>query len=74
MSDTTPEPASPAPVSPAGTPANVPAQDRVFLAVVDKSEEHRVALRYAALRASRLQLQPPPGSQRTVRFLQCQAY
>lgn len=30
--------------------------------------------RYADLRASRLQLQPPPGSQRTVRFLQCQAY
>ena len=30
--------------------------------------------RYADLRASRLRLQPPPGSQRTVRFLQCQAY
>lgn len=30
--------------------------------------------RYADLRASRLQLQPPPGSQRTVRFLQCQTY
>lgn len=30
--------------------------------------------RYADLRASRLQLQPPPRSQRTVRFLQCQAY
>ena len=32
-------------------PANDPAHDRVFLVVVDKSEEHRVALRYAALRA-----------------------
>ena len=33
-----------------------------------------VLARYPDLRASRLQLQPPPGSQRTVRFLQCQAY
>lgn len=49
MSDTTPDPALPAPNS----SANVPAQDRVFLAVVDKSEEHKVALRYAALRAKR---------------------
>lgn len=32
-------------------PANDPAHDRVFLVVVDKSEEHKVALRYAALRA-----------------------
>lgn len=32
-------------------PANDPAHDRVFLVVVDKSEEHRIALRYAALRA-----------------------
>lgn len=32
-------------------PANDPAPDRVFLVVVDKSEEHKVALRYAALRA-----------------------
>ncbi|HEY5851412.1 MAG TPA: restriction endonuclease [Lysobacter sp.] len=30
--------------------------------------------RYDALRASRLQLQPPAGSQRTVRFLQCRSY
>lgn len=30
--------------------------------------------RYDALRASRLQLQPPPGSERTVRFLQCRSY
>lgn len=30
--------------------------------------------RYDALRASRLQLQPPPGSQEKVRFLQCRAY
>ena len=29
---------------------------------------------YDDLRASRLQLQPPPGSQRAVRFLQCQVY
>lgn len=32
-------------------PQNDSAPDRVFLVVVDKSEEHRVALRYAALRA-----------------------
>ena len=38
------------------------------------NEVCNVLARYAALRASRLQLQPPPGSQRTVRFLQCQAY
>jgi len=30
--------------------------------------------RYDDLRASRLQLQPVPGSQRAVRFLQCRAY
>jgi len=30
--------------------------------------------RYDSLRASRLQLQPPAGSQRTVRFLQCRSY
>lgn len=30
--------------------------------------------RYDELRASRLQLQPAPGSQRTVRFLQCRLY
>lgn len=30
--------------------------------------------RYEALRASRLQLQPPAGSQRPVRFLQCRAF
>lgn len=35
----------------AAAPASAPVPDRVFLAVVDKSEEHRVALRYAALRA-----------------------
>lgn len=35
----------------AAPPANDPAHDRVFLVVVDKSEEHKVALRYAALRA-----------------------
>ena len=35
----------------AATPESVSAHDRVFLVVVDKSEEHRVALRYAALRA-----------------------
>lgn len=33
-----------------------------------------VLARYDALRASRLQLQPPAGSQRKVRFLQCRAY
>lgn len=33
-----------------------------------------VLSRYDALRASRLQLQPPPGSQEKVRFLQCRAY
>ena len=33
-----------------------------------------VVERYDALRASRLQLQPPPGSQRSVRFLQCRAF
>jgi nucleotide-binding universal stress UspA family protein len=38
---------------PEASPASVPAQERVFLAVVDKSEEHKVALRYAALRAKR---------------------
>lgn len=36
----------------AGTPGAGPgSQARVFLVVVDKSEEHKVALRYAALRA-----------------------
>lgn len=30
--------------------------------------------RYDSLRASRLQLQPPAGSERTVRFLQCRSY
>lgn len=35
----------------AAAPVSVPAHDRVFLVVVDKSEEHRVALHYAALRA-----------------------
>lgn len=45
MSDSTPPPEA--------SPASVPAQERVFLAVVDKSEEHKVALRYAALRAKR---------------------
>ena len=33
-----------------------------------------VLARYDALRASRLQLQPPAGSERKVRFLQCRAY
>jgi hypothetical protein len=33
-----------------------------------------VLSRYDSLRASRLQLQPPAGSQRTVRFLQCSSY
>lgn len=33
-----------------------------------------VLRRYDTLRASRLQLQPPSGSDRKVRFLQCQAY
>lgn len=33
--------------------AGEPASERVFLVVVDKSEEHRVALRYAALRAKK---------------------
>ncbi|GAA5074796.1 restriction endonuclease [Lysobacter panacisoli] len=33
-----------------------------------------VLRRYDTLRASRLQLQPPAGSDRKVRFLQCQAY
>ncbi len=38
------------------------------------NEVCNVLARYDALRASRLQLQPPAGSQRTVRFLQCRAY
>lgn len=33
-----------------------------------------VLARYDALRASRLQLQPPAGSERKVRFLQCRSY
>jgi len=33
-----------------------------------------VLARYDALRASRLQLQPPAGSDRKIRFLQCRAY
>jgi nucleotide-binding universal stress UspA family protein len=45
MSDSNPVPES--------APAGVPASDRVFLVVVDKSEEHKVALRYASLRAKR---------------------
>lgn len=41
--------------SPAGEPTatGAPEQERVFLVVVDKSEEHKVALRYAALRAKK---------------------
>jgi nucleotide-binding universal stress UspA family protein len=35
------------------TPTGAPEQERVFLVVVDKSEEHKVALRYAALRAKK---------------------
>lgn len=45
MSDSTPTPGE--------TPAALTGHERVFLAVVDKSEEHQVALRYAALRAKK---------------------
>ncbi|HEY0506227.1 MAG TPA: restriction endonuclease [Lysobacter sp.] len=41
---------------------------------VQVNEVCNVLGRYETLRASRLQLQPPPGSQRTVRFLQCRTY
>lgn len=34
----------------------------------------QVVERYELLRASRLQLQPPPGDTRPVRFMQCRAY
>lgn len=34
----------------------------------------QVVERYELLRASRLQLQPPPGDARPVRFMQCRAY
>jgi nucleotide-binding universal stress UspA family protein len=44
MSDSNPPPEA------APTP---PEHERVFLVVVDKSEEHKVALRYAALRAQK---------------------
>jgi hypothetical protein len=40
----------------------------------DVQEICGVLARYDALRASRLQLQPPAGSERKVRFLQCRAY
>ena len=45
----TPGPANPEPASPA--PAEEPANQRVFLVVVDDSEELKLALRYAARRA-----------------------
>jgi hypothetical protein len=44
---------------------------------VDQHDVHEVCnvlARYDALRASRLQLQPPAASERKVRFLQCRAY
>lgn len=45
----------------------------------DSEIDHRKSIcdiveRYDDLRASRLQLQPAPGSRRAVRFLQCQVY
>lgn len=50
MSDST---SQPGPTASGETPAGVPAHERVFLVVVDKSEEHKVALHYAALRAKK---------------------
>lgn len=40
----------------------------------DVKEICTILERYAFLRSSRLQLQPPPGSDKRVRFLQCKTY
>ncbi|KRA20570.1 MULTISPECIES: restriction endonuclease [unclassified Lysobacter] len=40
----------------------------------DAKEICTILERYAFLRSSRLQLQPPPGSDKRVRFLQCKTY
>ena len=40
----------------------------------DKRSLCRLIEPYAELRASRLQVEPPPGSQRQVRFFQCSSY
>ena len=40
----------------------------------DKAELCALVEPYAELRASRLQLQPPTGSEQTVRFIQCRSY
>lgn len=40
----------------------------------DAKEICAILERYAFLRSSRLQLQPPPGSNKRVRFLQCKTY
>ena len=47
--------------------------------LADEGRDHlteicAVLVRYDGLRASRVQLQPPPGSTQRVRFRQCQAY
>lgn len=49
-------------------------QQREDVDQVHVNEICNVLGRYDALRASRLQLQPPAGSQRKVRFLQCRSY
>lgn len=49
----------------------------VYLAAdvaADKAELCSLIIPYAELRASRLQLQPPTGSERPVRFTQCRSY
>jgi len=49
-------------------------QQRADVDQLQVEEVCGVLARYDALRASRLQLQPPAGSERKVRFLQCRAY
>lgn len=44
---------SDAAIPPSASAAAAPPAERVFLVVVDNSEEHKVALRYAAMRAKR---------------------
>ncbi|UNK49675.1 restriction endonuclease [Lysobacter sp. S4-A87] len=49
-------------------------QQREDVSQMHVQEVCAVLNRYDFLRASRLQLQPPAGSERTVRFLQCRSY
>ncbi|QSX76031.1 restriction endonuclease [Lysobacter arenosi] len=56
------------------TSSTLVVQQREDVEQVHVQEVCTVLNRYDSLRASRLQLQPPAGSERTVRFLQCRSY